>query len=136
MQAAPEVVGQRLDKWLWFVRVAKSRTLAAALVSGGKVRVNRTKTDKPSHWLKPGDVVTVTTGPRVRVLRVVAAGERRGPATEARGLFEELTPAVEGLKPAADKAGSAGVAVAPANRPDKRDRREIVRLKGKMSWES
>ena len=71
---------RRLDRWLWFARVVKSRTLAAGLVEAGKVRINREKVTKSSHQLKAGDVVTVAAGAHVRVLKVVAMGERRGPA--------------------------------------------------------
>jgi ribosome-associated heat shock protein Hsp15 len=90
---------QRIDKWLWFARMVKSRTLAAGAVSAGGVRVNRRKVTKPSHPVSVGDVVTVAVHGRVRVLRVVAAGERRGPAVEARALYDDLSeppPADEG----------------------------------------
>ena len=127
--------GQRIDKWLWFARIAKSRTLAAALVTGGKVRLNRVKTDKPAHLVRAGDVLTVSLGPRVRILKVLAQAERRGPAAEARGLFEELTPAPVHLKPAPGTtlAGPVAGYEPSEGRPDKRDRREIARLKGKIS---
>ena len=62
--------GQRLDKWLWFARVIKSRTLATGLVTDGKVRVNRQRVDKPSLTVRPGDVITVTVRGAVRVLKV------------------------------------------------------------------
>ena len=84
---------QRLDKWLWFARVVKSRTLAASLITAGKVRVNRVKADKPSQTVKAGDVVTSSIKKIVRVLRVKTAGVRRGPASEAAALYEDLTPA-------------------------------------------
>lgn len=141
--ADTESPGQRIDKWLWFARVAKTRTLAASLVVGGKVRLNRVKTDKPSHLVKAGDVITVMTGPRVRVLRVVDCGERRGPAAEARGLFEELTPVQVHPKPTGGSAETGTVAADAASggpnggtahsggRPNKRERRQIARLKGK-----
>jgi ribosome-associated heat shock protein Hsp15 len=83
---------QRLDKWLYFARLAKSRTLAADLILGGKVRVNRARTGKPSHPLRPGEVVTIALHGRVLVLKVLAPGRRRGPATEARTLYEVLAP--------------------------------------------
>lgn len=123
---------QRLDKWLWFARVAKSRTLAAASISAGKVRVNRIKAEKPSHAVKPGDVVTSSIKKSVRVLRVVAAGERRGPATEAATLYVDLTPKVERSLPGASiKVGPLSGARAPgAGRPTKRDRRSIDRFTG------
>jgi ribosome-associated heat shock protein Hsp15 len=84
---------QRLDKWLWFARVVKSRTLAASLVVDGKVRVNRERVSKPSQAVRAGDVVTVTVHARVRVLKVLGFGARRGPPAEARLLYEELSPA-------------------------------------------
>lgn len=129
----PDVSGspsQRLDKWLWFVRVVKTRTLAAGLVSAGKVRVNKVKTDKPAQALRPGDVVTVSVGPRVRVLRVLAPGDRRGAPEIARQLYEELTPAPVATKPLAPGGSDAGV-VRPAGtgRPTKRERRHIDRLR-------
>jgi ribosome-associated heat shock protein Hsp15 len=84
--------GQRLDKWLYFARLAKSRTLAADLILAGKVRVNRARAGKPSQLLRTGEVVTIALHGRVLVLKVLAPGQRRGPAPEARGLYEVLSP--------------------------------------------
>jgi ribosome-associated heat shock protein Hsp15 len=81
---------QRIDKWLWFARIVKTRSLAAALVSGGKVRVNRQKIAKPSHPVAPGDVLTIALRGHVRVLKLLDPGTRRGPAPEARLLYEDL----------------------------------------------
>lgn len=89
--AAPEA-GQRIDKWLWFARLAKSRTLAQELVAGGKVRINREKQLAPSRLVRPGDVLTITLPGGPRVLKVLSGGERRGPAPEARLLYEDLAP--------------------------------------------
>ena len=83
---------QRLDKWLYFARLAKSRTLAADLIAAGKVRINRARAGKPSQPLRVGEVVTIALHGRVLVLKVLAAGHRRGPATEARTLYEVLAP--------------------------------------------
>jgi ribosome-associated heat shock protein Hsp15 len=82
---------QRLDKWLWFARITKSRTLAAQLLQDGKVRVNRARAGKPSHTVRSGDVLTIAVRGRVQVLRVVAPGERRGPPEEARQLYDVVT---------------------------------------------
>ena len=68
----------------------QDRTLAAGLVTDGKVRVNRERIDKPSQALRPGDVVTVTVRGQVRILKVLARAQRRGPPAEARLLFEDL----------------------------------------------
>jgi ribosome-associated heat shock protein Hsp15 len=84
--------GQRLDRWLWFARVLKSRTLAAQFIEGGKVRVNRMRVLKPGHSLRKGDVLTLTLRGRVQVLKVLAVGKRRGPAPEARLLYQPLGP--------------------------------------------
>jgi ribosome-associated heat shock protein Hsp15 len=80
----------RLDKWLWQARFFKSRSLSAALVSDVRVRVNGQPVAKPSHSVKAGDVLTFPQGGRVRVVRVAATGARRGPATEAQGLYVDL----------------------------------------------
>lgn len=87
---------QRIDKWLWFARIVKTRAVAAALVTGGHVRVNRQKVVKPSHDIGPDDVVTATVAGRVRVLRVLGCAVRRGPATDAQALYEDLSGAQPG----------------------------------------
>ena len=81
---------QRLDKWLWFARFAKTRTLAAKLVASGFVRVNGQRTDNAAKALAVGDVVTVALSRATMVVRVEALGERRGPAPEARQLYADL----------------------------------------------
>lgn len=83
---------QRLDKWLWFARFAKTRTLAAKLVSEGYVRVNGKRVDTPSRAVGAGDVLTVAAPHRTVVVKVILPGVRRGPAPEARGLYEEIGP--------------------------------------------
>jgi ribosome-associated heat shock protein Hsp15 len=84
---------QRLDKWLWYARIAKSRSLAAKLIEDGCIRVNRRRVVKASAAVKCGDVLTVALHGRVRVLEVLAVGEHRGPASEAQTLYvERLLP--------------------------------------------
>jgi ribosome-associated heat shock protein Hsp15 len=129
-QTGPVV--QRLDRWLWFTRAIKTRTLAATLIEAGKIRVNSVKVTKPSHTVQPGDVVTSSVQKDVRILRVNAIGLRRGPAAEAQMLYEDLTP-----KPAASPNSQAdplrrqasGQRDAGSGRPTKRDRRLIDRLR-------
>jgi len=82
---------QRLDKWLWFARVAKTRSLAARLVARGHVRLNARRIETPAKGVGPGDVVTIALERQVRVLKVVAPGARRGGFSEASRLFEELS---------------------------------------------
>jgi ribosome-associated heat shock protein Hsp15 len=81
---------QRLDKWLWFARFVKSRTLAAKLVSDGFVRVNGQRAETPAKALAVGDVITVAAARTTAVVRVEALGTRRGPSEEARRLYSEL----------------------------------------------
>jgi ribosome-associated heat shock protein Hsp15 len=83
---------QRLDKWLFFARVVKSRSLAAKVIEAGRVRVNGNKTGHAAAAVKPGDVLTMTVERRILVYRVLAAGTRRGPSEEARRLYEDLSP--------------------------------------------
>jgi ribosome-associated heat shock protein Hsp15 len=79
---------QRLDKWLWCARFLKARADCARLVEDGLVRLNRQPTDKPHARLRPGDVITLPLRNQVLVLRVLALAARRGPAPEARTLYE------------------------------------------------
>jgi ribosome-associated heat shock protein Hsp15 len=81
---------QRLDKWLWFARFAKTRTLAAKLVTSGFVRLNGQRTDNAAKAVAIGDVVTVALARTTLVVRIEGLGERRGPATEARQLYADL----------------------------------------------
>ena len=81
---------QRLDKWLWHARVVKARTSAAALVESGHVRINGVREKSPGHSVKLGDVVTVGLDNSVRVLKVAGFSERRGDASAARMLYEDL----------------------------------------------
>ncbi|MEP2533285.1 RNA-binding S4 domain-containing protein [Shimia sp.] len=112
---------QRLDKWLWQARFFKTRSLATKVVTGGHVRVNSTKTSKASHGVGSGDVLTFPQAKRVRVVRVVALPERRGPASEAQTLYEDLTPEQETVPRAPGSDGK--------GRPTKRDRRNLVSLR-------
>ena len=83
---------QRLDKFLWHARVVKARTSAAALVESGHVRVNGVREQSPGHMVKLGDVITIALDRGVRLMKVTGFSERRGDATAARGLYEDLQP--------------------------------------------
>lgn len=120
---------QRIDKWLFFSRAVKSRSLAAKLVVAGRVRINRDKAAQASDLVKPGDVLTITLDRRIFVWKVIGAGVRRGPAEEARTLYEDMSPppapkgeALPDAIPALREAGS--------GRPTKRERRQTDRLLG------
>ncbi|MDH3703716.1 MAG: RNA-binding S4 domain-containing protein [Alphaproteobacteria bacterium] len=123
----------RIDKWLWHARFFKSRTLAAKRVTAGGLRVNRKIVKKPNHPVQTGDVLTFATGPRVRVVKIAALGERRGPAPEARLLYEDLTPPA--VQAAADAPSQKTPSREPgAGRPTKKDRRAVERLKSDGDW--
>jgi ribosome-associated heat shock protein Hsp15 len=80
----------RIDKWLWQARFFRSRTLAAELVHGGHLRLNGQRVAKPGAVVAPGDTLTFPQGDRIRLIRVLAIGLRRGPATEAQALYLDL----------------------------------------------
>jgi ribosome-associated heat shock protein Hsp15 len=111
----------RLDKWLWQARFFKTRTLAARVVAGGHVRVNASKTDKPAHRVGTGDTLTFPQAREIRVVRILGLGERRGPAEEARGLYEDLAP-ITGKSPRTPGFEGGG-------RPTKKDRRNLERMR-------
>jgi len=82
--------GLRLDKWLWQARFFKTRALAAALADRRKIRVNSAVVSKPHYRVRPGDVLTFPQERAVRIVRVVHLGDRRGPASEAQTMYEDL----------------------------------------------
>ena len=90
MSDAEDRAWQRLDKWLWCARFLKARSDCARLVERGSVRINRQPTDKAHARLRPGDVITLPLRGDVAVVRVLALATRRGPAPEARTLYEAL----------------------------------------------
>lgn len=94
----------RIDKWLWQARFFKTRTLAAEVVGAGRLRLNGAKMDKPGRAVGAADVLTFPQGGRIRVVRVLAAGTRRGPAGEARLLYADLDPQPETGVPSGDAA--------------------------------
>jgi ribosome-associated heat shock protein Hsp15 len=114
----------RIDKWLWAARAFKTRSLAADACDGGKVDVNG-EAAKPAKLLRGGERVEITSREHRRILRVIALSDHRGPATEARLLYEDLTP------PAPPRIRQPKPPYRPpgAGRPTKRDRREIDRLR-------
>lgn len=117
----------RIDKWLWHARLCKTRGLAASVVSGGRLRLNGQRIEKPGRAVGPGDVLTLRLAGQVRVLRILACGTRRGPAPEAATLYEEIGPAGETAvpgeasvqeDPSADSAGSPQDALSISQRLD------------------
>ena len=102
--------------------------MASSAVNDGKVRINGNRCDKASTNVKPDDVLTFSAGARVRVIKVLIGGTRRGPASEAQTLYEDLTPPLEQVGAKATQLTIPGQGV---GRPTKRDRRAISALKGR-----
>jgi len=120
---------QRLDKWVWFARLARTRSAAQRLIASGRVRVNSARVRSNATPLKPGDVLTVTLPRAVRVLKVRDTGVRRGSAAAAAELYEDLSPKLEPGPSPLSSFERAIRAPAPTGRPSKRDRRLIERLR-------
>lgn len=89
----------RADVWLWRARFCKTRTLAARLLEGGRVRLTRggqeTRLDKPARTVRPGDGLVFAIAGRVNAIRIEALGVRRGPPAEARAMYSDLDAAAE-----------------------------------------
>lgn len=119
---------QRIDKWLWHARAAKTRSLVQKLVEAGHVRLNGTRVTASSQAVKAGDVLTIALDERVRILKVKEFSERRGGAPEAALLYEDLSPPQVRPEPAP----SSGLKREKgAGRPTKRDLRYINLIRGR-----
>jgi ribosome-associated heat shock protein Hsp15 len=122
---------QRLDKWLWCARFFKSRNLATRLLSASRVRLSAKVITKSSQLVRVGDVLTFPQGSLIRVARVLFLAKRRGPASEACLLFEDLSPVEEQLKKrseAIDFDGNISNRERGLGRPTKDERRAIDKL--------
>jgi len=129
--SGPPIDTQRVDTWLWHARLFRTRTLAAAVVSAGKVRLTRndetTRITKSSQAVRPGDTLTFPKARLIRIVRIEALATRRGPAVEAQALYEDLTPPpppkeARPVKPAPREPGT--------GRPTKKERRALDHLRG------
>ena len=120
----------RIDKWLWYARFFKSRSIASTVCSKGHVRVGGTTVKKPSHPVRPEDTLTFTQGKNIRVIKILMLGERRGPAPEAQLLYEDLAPLTK--KDTSDRPPTSESAVRElgAGRPTKKERRDLDKLRG------
>lgn len=121
----------RIDRWLWFARFFKSRSLAARICAERRVRVNGTVITKSNQQVKTDDVLTFPQGKEIRIVKVLELGTRRGPAAEAQALFEDLSPRPE--QKDANELQEVNLVLRDrgAGRPTKADRREIMRFVGK-----
>ena len=124
----------RLDKWLWYARFFKTRSAATKAISGGRFRLDGMVMNKPHRQALCGQVLTFIQGDRIRVIKITALGSRRGPATEASLLYEDLTRArdvpvkTRKVKQPEFEARSKG-----SGRPTKLQRRATERLKARIN---
>lgn len=132
MTAPPETPERlRIDKWLWHARFFKSRSLAGEVAASGALRVNGNRIAKAAHPVREGDVLTFPQERSIRVVRVLGLGTRRGPAVEARLLYDDLdppAPSAEG-SPRPKAGAKLGQREPGSGRPTKRERRHIDALR-------
>jgi ribosome-associated heat shock protein Hsp15 len=127
--AGDEKASLRIDKWLWYARFFKTRSIASTICNGGRVRVGGKAVSKASQLVKPDDVLTFTQGANIRVVKILALGSRRGPAPEARELYEDLSPIDNQKSRKSTPVGDTAVRDMGTGRPTKKDRRDIDRLR-------
>ena len=121
----------RIDRWLFAVRLFKSRSLGAEAVNGGKVHVNGTRV-RPAHAVRPGDIVTFNRGTVDFECEVVAIPVRRGSATQAMACYQESEASRQRREQHAQRMRLASAMTPrPQERPDKHQRRELRRLRGR-----
>jgi ribosome-associated heat shock protein Hsp15 len=126
--AAETKSGIRLDKWLWQARFFKTRSIASKYCEEGRLRVNGEPTQKAHYAARVGDVLTFPLGQDIRVIKILALGERRGPASEAQTLYEDLAPRPPREAAPAEPDERSGAREPGAGRPTKSERRAIDRL--------
>lgn len=111
---------ERLDRFLFFSRAVKSRTLAQKIIESGAIRVNSERTERTDYKVGAGDVLTMSLHGKILVWRILDPGTRRGPASEAQSLYEDMSP--PGLPKAERSAYDAAIANRPPGRPSNRRR--------------
>jgi ribosome-associated heat shock protein Hsp15 len=128
VNSAEEGDSSRLDKWLWFARFYKTRSLATAAITGGKVHLNAERV-KPAHAVRAGDRITLILEGIAAEFEVLAIPRRRGPAGEARSHYLETPASAARRAQLRDQQRLAQLTrPRPDSRPDKRDRRRLMRL--------
>lgn len=119
----------RIDKWLWHVRLFKTRSLAADAASGGKVKIDGERV-KPAREVRVGQHVSITLADRAIEVQVLALPARRGPAPEAQACYAETAQSAERSARQREQRRLAALArPQPDHRPDKRERRQLERLR-------
>ena len=122
------ITTQRIDKWIWHARFARTRSLAQKLVRSGNVRLNRIKVASTSQQVQPGNVLTLSLPKQVKIIEIKAIAERRGPYSAARLLYNDNTPEIA-IDPASQADIPTTATVEKEKRPDSRSRRLAIKLK-------
>jgi ribosome-associated heat shock protein Hsp15 len=123
-----KIENSRLDKWLWHARFYKTRSLATAAINGGKVRLNAERV-KPAHRIRIGDHLTLSLQGVVAEFEVLGVPVRRGPSAEALSHYHETAASVERRAKFSEQQRLAHITrPRPDARPDKRERRRLMRL--------
>jgi ribosome-associated heat shock protein Hsp15 len=120
---------ERLDRFLFFARALKSRTLAQKVIESGAIRVNSERTDRTDHKVGAGDVLTMQLHGRIVIWRILDCGSRRGPASEAATLYEDMSPPPLPHGESSPYEAAIASRDAGAGRPTKKERRETDRLR-------
>lgn len=120
---------ERLDRFLFFARAVKSRTLAQKIIESGAIRVNSDKTERTDLKVGAGDVLTMSLHNRIVVWRILDCGTRRGPASEAQRLYEDISPPPVPRAELSPYEAVIAERPAGAGRPTKKERRETDRLR-------
>lgn len=120
----------RIDKWLWYARFFKSRSMATELCNGSKLRIDGTIISKAHHLVRLGDVLTFPQGHHIRVIKVLALATRRGPAAEAALLYEDMAPPVRETRLPKGTPPPVAPRTRGAGRPTKREGRKTRILRG------
>ena len=127
---APDPGAQRIDRWLWYARFFKTRSIAAKFISDGAIRLTRTDTlmriKKPSFLIRPGDMIVFSRNDHLRIINIVSLAQHRGPATEAQMLYEDQSPP---LPPKPTRKIDPFEREPGAGRPTKKERRALDALK-------
>lgn len=123
-QISPNI---RLDKWLWAARFFKTRELAQTAVNGGKVHVNDERA-KPSRMVRTGETLCIRQGYDEKIIIVTGLSDKRGSATQAATLYRETDGSIAARQEAAETRKALGW-TAPSSRPNKKQRRQIIRFK-------
>ncbi len=120
---------ERLDRFLFFSRAVKSRTLAQKIIETGAIRVNSEKTERSDHKVGAGDVLTMSIHGRILVWRILDPGTRRGPASEAQRLYEDMSPPSLPKQERSPYDAAIAARLPGAGRPTKKERRDTDKLR-------